>query len=566
MRLTLLVCRRLLSGPAFGCYALLLIWAAVFFLYSPFAGSPVVFDDHAIISNNSVYDHASNLFSSAARSFPYFSVGFVHVISAGDLSWNRYLNIALHGAVVLALYFFLLRAISRTTNGQPGLARSVAVMVCLWVALNPVAVYATAYLIQRTIVFACLFGLISATLYLRAQQKNRNADVFSAALFAGLSVMSKEHAVFLPCAVLALTPLVCDWNRASLLRALGYFFLSLPCSIWAVLNNAKGIVGTSYEIYSGQVISQFSRPGLFDFPGGDWVMSMATQLLLFWNYLFLWFVPNPQWLSADMRVDFPVLWSSWWPILGVIGSLLVFAAALIFWFRSSAQSRVRPLSAALLFAAIPFVVELSVVRVQEPFVLYRSFLWMPAYALLCSLLFIWMDSWLSRHGVLVRRGAWALTLLACLALFPMATNRLQSLSSEETLWQDALQKLPRPDVAGSDRIYYNLAGAAFKRKDFVEALRFSEWVVKQNPAAFQGYLARGTTLLAMDRLDEASADFDRADAHHPPKKFTGYIEFKRCAILLRRKETSQAIDCMRRSATMGYEPANFALQILNLNE
>jgi len=543
-----------------GLLAALLLMAV---MYSGFVGNPPVFDDHNIITNLAAYNHALTPFALSPRTFPYFSIGFFEVMSRGVLSWNRWFGIALFGGLVVALYFFLLRALNRFASSDGMNVRRAALLACLWVSLNPVAVYATAYLIQRTIVFASLFGLVSATLYLRAQQQNRNADVFSASLFAGLSVMSKEHAVFLPCAVLALTPLVCDWNRASLLRALGYLFLSLPCSIWAVLNNAKEIVGASYEIYSGQVISQFSRPGLFDFPGGDWVMSIATQLLLFWKYLFLWFVPNPQWLSADMRVDFPVLWSGWWPVLGAVASLLVFAAALIFWFRSSAQSKVKPLSAALLFAAILFVVELSVVRVQEPFVLYRSFLWMPAYALLCSLLLIWADAWLSRHGVLVRRGAWALILLACLALFPMAKNRLQSLSSEEALWQDALQKLPRPDVAGSDRIYYNLAGEAFKRKDFVEALRFSELVVKQNPAEFQGYLARGTTLLAMDRLDEASADFDRADARHPPKKFTGYIEFKRCIVLLRRKETSQSIDCMRRSVTMGYEPANFALQMLN---
>ena len=441
--------------------------------------------------------------------------------------------------------------------------------VCLWVAINPVAVYGVGYLIQRTIVLATLCAILSVNLYLRAQQQERNADLMSATLFAGLSAMCKEHSFLLPLAAMALTPLVCDWTRASLGRAAAYLLLSLPCAVWALLNRGISIeiMGTAYESYSAQVLTQVD----FKFPGGDWMMSIATQLLLFWKYLFLWLMPNPQWMSADMRIDFPVLWSGEWGYAGLLLSLVVLMATGVCWVRSQGKSRFGQLSSALLFAAIPFLVELSVVRVQEPFVLYRSYLWMPAYALILCLLVAWGDAWVIRYGVMARRAGWSVLLVACVALFPLAQDRLRSFSSEQALWQDAERKLPRPDVAGADRIYYNLAGEAFKRKDFAEALLYSEKVVAQNPGAFQGYLAKGTSLLALRDYDAASRAFDEAESHQPPPNFLGYIEFKRCSVIEARggrdlDSRDEVIACLRRSARMGYEMARFRLKMAGIAE
>jgi tetratricopeptide (TPR) repeat protein len=121
-------------------------------------------------------------------------------------------------------------------------------------------------------------------------------------------------------------------------------------------------------------------------------------------------------------------------------------------------------------------------------------------------------------------------------------------------------------VAGSDRIYYNLAGEAFKRKDYSEALRFSEMVIKQNPGSFQGYLAKGTSLLSMRQLDEAMRSFDDAESHRPPKEFLGYIEFKRCAVIAARGNHDETIACLRRSAKLGYEMARFRLKMAGVSE
>lgn len=543
------------------CLAALLL--AVVSLYLPFSASPAVFDDHNIITNLAVYSYAQEPFSAITRAFPYFSIGFIQVISGGDLAWNRWLNIAIFVMIVIVLYHFLLRASSRFSLLGGIDLRWAAMVTCIWLALNPVAVYAVGYLIQRTIVLAMLFSIVAANLYLRAQQQERNADLFSAGLFAGLAMMCKEHAVLLPLAMLTLTPLVHEWDRRTVFRAGGFLLLMAPVCVWTIYHRGD-LIGTSYEIYSGQVLSQMDLPPIFDFPGGTWAMSIATQLGLFLRYAFSWFFPNPAFLSADIRIDFPAYWHGVWGVLGVLVTLVSGLAALVLAFRKNTSPLSRLAAAAFLYVAVLYAVELSVVRVQEPFVLYRSFLWAPAYALLLCGVLLSCDQWLQKRN----RTGWlafrVMVPLALLALIPWTQDRLQSFSSEEALWQDALHKLPSPDVAGADRIYYNLAGEAYKAKRYNEALGFSERVIAQNPRVFQGYMAKGTSLLALSDTNGASRAFDEANAHQPPPEFLGYIEFKRCLVLEAEHNTEAIPACLRRSAKMGFGGAELRLKLMGL--
>ena len=96
-------------------------------------------------------------------------------------------------------------------------------------------------------------------------------------------------------------------------------------------------------------------------------------------------------------------------------------------------------------------------------------------------------------------------------------------------------------------------------------MQFSDRVIAQNPQAFQGYLAKGTSLLALADAEGASNAFDEASARPSPPEFRGYIQYKRCAVLELRREAASIPDCLRLSAKLGYGAAQFKLQMMGLD-
>lgn len=538
--------------------------ATVAALYAPYVTNPPVFDDHNIITNQAAYVYAQAPFSTATRGVPYFLIGMIHVVSDGDLTWNRWAGIVLHALVAVALYFFLFRTLARLSGETSEPAKWATFCCCLWFALNPAAVYAAGYLIQRSIVMATLFAIVAINLYLRAQEQHRNADLFSAALLSGMAMMCKEHAVLVPVAAITLTPLVCIWNRSVLIRAAVFFVLSFPVSVWILMSRA-GVVGTSYEIYAGQVLSQIDLPDLFNFSGGVWAMSIGTQLGLFWKYALLWFLPLPSLMSADMRVDFSAYWQSNWAYIGACATVIAGVVAIYVLVITKKANLQTVFGAVFLFVGGLYCVELSVVRIQEPFVLYRSYLWAPAYAVLLGAVLVKFANWQIAGNSVAWKVFRVVIPFGLLSLYPLAYDRLKTFSSEAALWQDAYAKLASPEIPGADRVYYNLAGEAYKEKHYETALYFSDRVIKQNPGAFHGYLAKGTSLLALNDLDGAERAFDLASSQNLPAQFSGYIEFKRCLVLEARGETDSLIECLKRSGAMGYNKAYFRLQTLTMN-
>lgn len=530
-------------------------------LYLPFIDSPPVFDDHGVLDADVALHYATHPFPLVSRSLPYFTLGFVKVISNDAISWNRATNIGILFSLALATFFFLRRAAQTEENG---IFNRRAILVCcavtLWFTVNPVAVYGTAYIAQRTILLATLFTVLAANLYLRAHRENRNIDLLSSALCSALAMLCKEHAVLTPFAIIALTPLATAWTALSLRRVLIYLALLMPACLWTLSHGAIE-PGSAYEINAAVILDQFSSTQTFG-PFPDlWMMSAATQTGLFLRYAAVWLWPNPSHLSADIRIDFETLWAGYVGYALAIGTIALVALCSLVFFKPRYKQSVKLISSGLLFSAVMFVVELSVVRIQEPFVLYRSMLWAPGYALFATGLFIWSFEKMEQMRPTLTTPALILILLAPILILPWSINRLESFGSEKALWADAMEKLPRLETPGADRIYYNLAGEAFKSKDYPEALRFSDMVVQQNPKAFYGYLGRATALMALGQLQLAEEAFDAAEKQPKPDKFNGYIQFKRCILHELKGEKSAVEPCIQKSAEMGYGQAITLLKL-----
>jgi tetratricopeptide (TPR) repeat protein len=100
----------------------------------------------------------------------------------------------------------------------------------------------------------------------------------------------------------------------------------------------------------------------------------------------------------------------------------------------------------LLFPWLMFMTEFSTVRIQESFVLYRSYLWAAGAFCLLPVLF---------HRLNVRMATLILSIIA-LAMLPISMDRLMTFSHEMLLWDDAEKLVKgRTDLPGAYRIYYN---------------------------------------------------------------------------------------------------------------
>jgi tetratricopeptide (TPR) repeat protein len=177
--------------------------------------------------------------------------------------------------------------------------------------------------------------------------------------------------------------------------------------------------------------------------------------------------------------------------------------------------------------------EFAAARVQEPFVLYRSYLWMCLLPAALPALLVRL-----RPGV----AATLLSAAALVLLFPFA-DRLRTFSSELALWDDAVRKIADPGAPLTDRAYRNRGVALFQVGRDDEALRDFNRAIELHPRAAEGWISRGTLYMRAARSEQAKADFDRALTLDPRN---GEILGRRCIVMIRLQRLDDALsDCKR---------------------
>jgi tetratricopeptide (TPR) repeat protein len=146
------------------------------------------------------------------------------------------------------------------------------------------------------------------------------------------------------------------------------------------------------------------------------------------------------------------------------------------------------------------------VRIQEPFVLYRSYLWMPGlFAALPVVL-----GWFSPKKAFILLG------VVSLLLIPLTLNRLHTFSAIFLLWDDA-EKLVRnrPYVYGAERIYNNRGNELGHLRRYDEAIAdFDKAIAISHPFDFM-YGNRATAYYSLGKYQAALRDYDRAIALNP---------------------------------------------------
>lgn len=403
-------------------------------IYLPGLGNALVFDDAPLAED--LFARYASLLDFKVRQLSYGSFPWLAAVF-GDGWWKqRLVNLAIHAGVVVALWGLYREILARIeapadeAGNRPAYADSPAVGLAIgFYALNPVAVYAVAYLIQRSILMATLFVVLGLWGFLRWLSTGRLAWLAGAVLAYALAIASKEHAILAPLAALPLYVLA---RRPSLRQALPVLagVLALAGTAIAILAlNYGEILGKPFDEWSQVYMRQLSEQSP-EAGRNAYALSVMNQSWLFFRYGLTWFVPYEGWMSIDLRPPFPTSFASFPHLLGPVLYLATLAggAFLLARFRDWRAL----VGVSLLLPGLLFASEFATVWVQDPLVLYRSYLWgigVPGIVFFLA------------HGPSPRVllfvgfvfGGWMVW---------QAGDRVLSMANPEKVWTDAIAKMP----------------------------------------------------------------------------------------------------------------------------
>ena len=503
------------------------LFVVVVLTYALTLSTPLFFDDFPVFNDfsNVVARYGNPLDSFNSRWLSYGSFAWTIQLFGEDIFWLRLGNVLLHAANVLLLFYFLKRLFqvvllnNLSSTAEQSRLTGFAFFGALLFALHPVAVYSVAYLTQRSTLMATGFVLLMLIAYLEGLLRNKWYWMVVAAVCYFAAVYSKEHSVAAPGLAIALTFLLRPPSWALLRQITPFFVLAMLVTVSIVLN-MKGVIGELYEPRAGgmldqaQILTPEVAPETSMSETGEAVstapnmllLSIISQSFLFFKYILLWLFPNPAWMSVDMREPLALSLFGWPQSLGVLGFLTYAIGAVWLLCRRGARGL---LGLAMLFPAVLFLTEFSTVRVQEAFVLYRSYLWMPGIFLALPVLF----------GRLPAKLAFLGLALLAVAFVPLTVNRIQSFDSPLTLWEDAeILVRDKQNVLGTERIYFNYGNelnnlgqhqeaiSAFNKAIHATTDIDSAYAIKMDFA----YANRAIAYRLLGKYQKALSDYNRA--------------------------------------------------------
>lgn len=520
------------------CAWMLSLLAAVALVYLPFLGNPFVFDDLHFFSSNVLSYYTTSLFHFDLRGLPNASLAWTAALFSDAVPHFFHLgNALLHAGNVILLFYLLRHLLSavRVDKEEPHPAIGGAWFGALFFACHPVAVYAVGYVIQRSVLLATLFALVMQLAYLRGLLTGKKRWLVLSFLAYFLAGFSKEHSVMLPAVLAAMTFLFRNNNQLNK-RALWATWAGFLAVGLLLVLRTKGVFGAPYEVMA---VPLFEQQGIVESNFMLQLLSVLTQAGLFFKYLLLWLLPNPAWMSVDMREHFVTTWSAWQGWAGALSFILYGLLGFRLLWRGGRQGLV---GLALLYPWLLFWVEFSSIRVQEPFVLYRSYLWMPGMMLLFPLL---LTRWPSRKTLL------ALAFIAIL-LVPLAWNRLWVFGDNYRLWNDAAVLLPNVQTPGADRIFYNRGQASAALHQWDAAAKDFQRVVAISSQLAPVRYDLGMVYVNLKRDQDAIKQFDAGIAIDPND---ARLYFGKGLSLMQLHEKEQAHQLIKKACELGNNQA-----------
>ena len=486
----------------------LLTLIAILGIYGPGLGNALIFDDERL-QDGTVFGAYGGLWPLQPRLLSYGSFVWLQSLLGDSWAMQRGFNLVLHACTSVALFLFVRELLSTLPDtgdvsaGDTQSSRRAAALVAAGCfAVHPVAVYGTAYLIQRSIVMATLLMLLALWACVRGLRTRRAVWLAAALALFVVAVLSKEHAVTAGALALPLYVFVArpSWKRLAL-SAIGLAAL-LGAAVYVLSLRYGSVIGSAaFDETSQAYVKQLTqlRPGIGD---QVYALSIVNQAWLFFGYGLLWAIPNIQWLSIDLRPAFPLNFGSVTAIIGALGFVSV--ALLCTWTVFKRRDAWGLAALLVLGAQLLFATEFATTWVQDPFVLYRCYLWAP---MLIGLLAVGLAAFTPKTIYSVG-GILIITLSA------LAWERVQSLHDAHSAWSDAADKidLDAPaNAVGRWRPFLNRGAYFLEREAADNALRDFELAERLGEPMGSAQMNKGVALQLLRRYPEALASFDAAE-------------------------------------------------------
>ncbi len=481
--------------------------AVVLGIYLPGLQNQLVFDD--LRFKDTIFRDYSGALELKQRLLSYGSFIWIQALFGEGWWKQRIVNMLLHGGVVVSLYL-LMRDLLAHTRFSTELesreyfkeSRNAALLVgTALFAVNPMAVYAVGYLVQRSIVMATLFTVLACWLFIKGLLDGR-IHWYALALLSYLcAVLSKEHAVMaaalaVPLYIYIKRP---GWKTTTLVMGISLLLLAAVGGI--LYTRYGGIVGKVFDDQSIKYVQLLEKlsPGVSKH---IYPLSILNEAALFFAYGFLWLVPNTLWMSIDLRPAFPTSLTYMPQLLGAMGYLAIFASAIYFFFKK--RNHLGFLALCLLIPLLLFFTEFTTVWVQDPFVLYRSYLWAIA-----------MPGLLAIALIKLKPKAIFIVGSTCILIFGgLALERSLTFHDEYSVWNDAAEKInidAPPNSVGRFRPFLNLGvyygGTGSYQLAYNNLSKAQELGAPSGVASFN----MGGILLKQKKLKDALESFERAE-------------------------------------------------------
>jgi len=272
-------------------------------------------------------------------------------------------------------------------------------------------------------------------------------------------MFSKEHAILAPLAAVPVYILVARPSSRRLLALAAVGAVLVGAAGYAMLKAYGNILAKPFDETSEVYLSQLAQLNP-DAKTHAYPLSILNQAYLFFHYGLRWFIPVTDWMSIQMRPPFPITWLTFPHALGIVGYVATVVGGFVLVIRYRDWRALAGVS--LLMPALLFPTEFGLIWVQDPFVLYRSYLWaigVPGIAFLFL------------HGPSPRIVGIVAVVLAGILGY-QTFDRVISFSSQERVFSDAIAKLPDdPRAVGRWFPYINRGNVYFHREQFDLAIR-----------------------------------------------------------------------------------------------